>query len=485
MLLRCVILCLLIAMGKAWAFDAQMRQAEVYFEAKDFSRALSQYELLQGDHLPVWQRGIIDYDIGTVFLAQRQWDHALSSFEQAARDSPMPLVKQYLSINSALARLGIVHEDIKKIHSSSKIDDEDYRIPLHLLRQTLEDLDVAEKAGCTVALTKGAKECPSELAIQEVRRIADIYLGIVSRQYQNYQILILSQQGAVTEKSLKLALQHLDEYYQWSLGDLQDDSLSFLVYNLKEIQAHLSQEIPAQISEDLLQVQALLDKSRVALLAGKPILAHILLEVSYAMFVQAQQQFTSPSNQNAEAILKNALRDQQLALKINRLLKQAAGVETIPEENGDLALKYQMLAIQAIQKFNEAALQQQKNEFESRKQNQLPWNDILALVRDGAQEAMKAHELLTHHSHFEEATGFQETTIKKWKLALDKFHLGITEQQEPSPESEKESKESTSSIEQDKSLTDILKAMQEMENDDRSQPVFKSVPEAEGEKRPW
>jgi len=62
---------------------------------------------------------------------------------------------------------------------------------------------------------------------------------------------------------------------------------------------------------------------------------------------------------------------------------------------------------------------------------------------------------------------------------------GSSSQQEKTPSAEASAPSAEKPAAPDSSMNNILQRLQEMENDDRSNPQLKTAPSKEGEKRPW
>ena len=84
-------------------YPLQMRKAQAYLENQQFSQALALYQDLLQDSTMPWQRAILMYDIGTVFLEQGEWDKAAETFKAVSYDHELAPLLKYRVMHNMIA----------------------------------------------------------------------------------------------------------------------------------------------------------------------------------------------------------------------------------------------------------------------------------------------------------------------------------------------------------------------------------------------
>jgi len=181
------------------SLDRSMRQAEVYFEAGNYTQARSQYELLEGDYLAPWQQAIIAYDIATTWLAQDKWEEALAAFQNISlKNGELPLLQQRLTINMALARLRLAEQSLQKLANNSKVDEADYKASLMLLRQVLVDIEQARQASCKLYEAEGRSTCKASVEIEQMHAKTKNLLATLLQNTQVFRMHHMALQNGLT-----------------------------------------------------------------------------------------------------------------------------------------------------------------------------------------------------------------------------------------------------------------------------------------------
>lgn len=80
-------------------FQEQAKRAESYFLGKEFNKSAEVYEEILQEELSSAQRSVVYYNLGSVYLEQKNWDRALNCFQEVSveEDSPLPLLKGLFS----------------------------------------------------------------------------------------------------------------------------------------------------------------------------------------------------------------------------------------------------------------------------------------------------------------------------------------------------------------------------------------------------
>lgn len=288
---------------------------------------------------------------------------------------------------------------------------------------------------------------------------------------------------------------------------LQNLALQFLV----EIQALL--EIPLTKLEDK-QLDEIFQTAQRSLAAAlhsmqnnQPIQAKIYTEDARYQILLLSQNLNKTSKTSSQIILKRMIEAQGYALSLNRLRSSMEGIETPGLDIDQLIHRAQSQTVQPLQSFYQAVIDQQKKDLQSLNKDteaasQIPWDEALPPFETGMKLAQQAKELLAapdlHRRH--SIINIQEKTLAAWKEALANMQKKKksdikqkkeqqsaeqqpTEEKEPQPQPIQPEEQLMQEL-GGSSLNDVLRSLQEMENDDRSQPYFKTFGNKEVE-RPW
>lgn len=295
---------------------------------------------------------------------------------------------------------------------------------------------------------------------------------------------------ALKDKPLSAALQRLMVTYGTVLGQdpLQEMSLKALEKTQLRIHDLFGKDEIESLKAPYLEVEQYLTAGRQALSHGRQYQARIWVEAarnSLRLIIQQvlRQQLDKPLKQTAKMILENTLSEEQFSLRLSRLLQQAMGRETIPPEVENLIKQSQQHALQEAQKFIPAAIAQQKEEYSQEQHH--PWEEIIPIFINGQHAAESAKEKLTIDISPEDAVMLQEVAIKDWKEALDKLQSGTTGSPQKTVSSEAAAPSKRTQTDNQSKVNQVLRLVQEMENEDHSKPGFKTAPNGKGEERPW
>jgi len=577
-------------------FESTMHQAEVLFEAEDYGRAISLYEILLDRQLEPWQQATLKYNIGTAELAQGKWEQALSFFQDISGNDLSPLLKARLASNMAFARLMQAKDAAASFEkqSAGNQGQEAYSQVLFLFNQTLNTLTLAEHASCELGEAEGAKECIVPRDIIEMRKEAKIGLAHFLETYSSYRLAHLSLQGAAaallseTEALLKrlefLQNSSMDEslkiQYATAYVDVADTWLPLWSF-LKELEKKEKLEMESALKQaskdfisglDLMQkmrfeesqveikksnvflrdlLQAALDKTPLresvrqlsasydflleqdplqemtlngvvqlqenfgklletaqkpelnvgfqkaqgALESGKHafedfklIQAHMWIEIARASIQGLGSQLESPSENKAKTILEQAIRQEQLALSLNRLRQQMQGREPSTEEVDALPSEAQKETVKVANGFLAAAIAYQREIFEKKPPESAcqkhPWDEVIPLFTEGLNSAIRAADVLSQDvSRLRSVIPLGEMVLARWKEALSKLNAPtVSSQAEQEQQKKAEKAPSGTST---SSLNQVVRFIQEMEADDKSYSAIQESPAKSTVERPW
>ncbi|HEV8051487.1 MAG TPA: hypothetical protein VGP47_03260, partial [Parachlamydiaceae bacterium] len=309
-------------------------------------------------------------------------------------------------------------------------------------------------------------------------------------------------QKFISQSSAREVLQQLLITYGWAL--VKDPIQSVPLAQILEIQTSLEptikQNVDALLLEDYQKAQNYLTQSVQSLDESHPIKARLFAEVArfYIQGLLEQIDFT-PKTQ-ATTVLENAIAKQQFILLLNHLRDQVQESEKGITDIDHLMGELQISTLNAADQFPEVVLVHQIESFSamgneaSRCQCQ-PWDEVIPLFSEGYSKAELAERYMKI-DNFKDGTAvqaLQKTAIEKWKEALAKMRSKSSSKKESSQEEKQQENkpqskdQSMDKQQQDTKLNEILRRVQEMENDDRSTPQqVKTISgSTKGEERPW
>lgn len=332
-----------------------------------------------------------------------------------------------------------------------------------------------------------------------------------------------------SQEAFQDSISELNDFVQLVFGDQTADEIvqrilvsydlmllneplqSLALHSLMEIQALL--EIPLKKLEDkhLDEMFQTAQRSLAAALHSmqnnQPIQAKIYTEDARNQILLLSQHLNKTSKNSPQTILKRMIEAQEHALSLNRLRLSMEGIESPDPDIDQLIHRAQSQTVQSLQSFYQAVIDQQKEGLQPSNKDseaamQIPWDEVLPPFEAGVKLAQQARELLPAPDVYRRYSiiNLQEKTLAAWKEALanmqkkkksdikQKEELQSAEQQ---PAEEKEPQPQPIQPEEQprqepggSSLNDVLRSLQEMENDDRSRPYFKTSGNKEVE-RPW
>lgn len=206
-----------------------MRQAEAFYDVQEYSQARGIYQNILQESLQPWQRAIILYNIGTVFLADKQWDQAISTLQSVpVSDNPSPLLYYQVLHNLILAYIGKAQSQTLSNNPSQASD---------LFKKALDLFPPAEEAHCTVQKLKGYETC---IQLNDLRTLHDYIkqqLAFMLKKQESDAILQTSFQDGLTWllSAINNMSSHLDFISQPQLkGELKQHYLDLFIEEDKE-----------------------------------------------------------------------------------------------------------------------------------------------------------------------------------------------------------------------------------------------------------
>jgi hypothetical protein len=582
-------------------FGSDIQQAVVYDEAGDYSAARSQYENVLDRKLSSWQKAVLEYDIGTVFLNQGKWDEALVHYKNAQNEADIPVVLDYrLKSNRALARLMLANERMQALESNAEASDTEYTATIWLFRQVLDEINAANQAFCNLYRAEGGGGAcrsspePDEMEIEAKTQIARLlqsyrsyrishanllegiaallsgaegllgslsffqektlptdlvksYLAMYSsaaeswrplwealeekvHSSKNKEIASLfegAQKGFFTslsqmqrkdfstsQASVEKSIENLNGLLHQILGEnplealqrllvsyglvlvqdpIQETALLSLIKAQNDISNLAEKKLPQSALNDFTQAKNLLQAAEESLAAFKPIQTRMLVEMSQYYIKHLLQQI-GPLAKLPDEVLENAIANGELALNLNVLREQAQAHEEISELTLTLLPKAQQNTLKAAAPFIASAIAKQRELFSAADGNRLrcqksPWDEVIPLFVEGRNQAATAAQLLSQETIMpKSAAALQKKSLENWKDALAKLRSAqqqAKEQQAPTAKAAEAQQAQKIKPAEAAPQGDVIRLLQEMENDDRSKPEIKEAPANQREDRPW
>lgn len=179
----------------AQGLEVEMRHIQALAEAGDDERALRLYESVLED-VNGWQKAVVQYNIGTVWLAAGKPEKALESFRAiSAGDVDLPLLRQRLDANSALAQLMLAENQWRDVQAQPDSGAAGYIQAVISLREALESIATAARSACALSHAEGSATCEPLPEIEEMHGVAKHTLSDLLEAYFNYKLAHVTVQG--------------------------------------------------------------------------------------------------------------------------------------------------------------------------------------------------------------------------------------------------------------------------------------------------
>ncbi len=149
--------------------NQQMNQASRFVEANAYPQALETYQGLLEFPLDPFEKAVISYDIGNVYLEKGDWDRAVSQYQKILENKSFPpLIARPLYTNLAIAQYQRAKSLIEQMEKSASPADV-FKQSRFLFVDALDGLQQAYQADCALEKEEGRADCPSPLDLDELR----------------------------------------------------------------------------------------------------------------------------------------------------------------------------------------------------------------------------------------------------------------------------------------------------------------------------
>jgi hypothetical protein len=447
--------------------------AEAFFAAHAYEMASQFYDQKLSESPPQWQLPILLYNLGTIKLAQNQWNQAQKNFDAIKwNDLASPqLLPQLLAQQGVLELRQATSNDVEQKRYLIQSSQQYFRaakrascaiqqlqdplllscpLPFELnllsaqVNFELRQISHVQRAAllhihAATLLKKGLErllnfwEIPDQLELQNtyltyflqssqtLMPLWDILRPSGTEQiaaFENAFKFYLTALKALQQKDQKSAYQAIKEAKS-ALDSVENQVQEiWLDYHLLLTQSQLLLPALQQLKQKtLLENDVNLDQSIEALQKEQTWVARIFLTLSLYAFEDQFLQNTHP--QGPYAILQHALITGQRALNLNRLLQLAHRANMTPEIQPSI-VKLQQQAVTKADPFIAAALTQSKEAFSQLGQQscqQSTWEQTIPLFEKGYQSATLAADALDKNLA-QKALPEQETMVLAWQKAL-------------------------------------------------------------------
>lgn len=473
-------------------------KARAFFEAGDYPHAKSAYEDLL-DRLDGWKKEIVEYNIATTLQADGRLDEAISRFEVLGdQDIELPLLEQRLASNLALARTLQLEEQLNALKDQSKASTKDYNQIYLLFQSALQEINKASASWCKLQTVEGAPKCPQSYYLQQMERdVKERFHGFFE-EYSTYRLASLEKLLQEFPKSgpLKDAVKQLLAAYELVLinDPLQATDLSQILEVQTMLEERVKQSDPA-VMEEYGKSQKYLMSAIQSVSESHPIKAHLFAEVARFYLNEILENLDPIYKSKAGDVLENAIAKQGFLLLMENLKGQMSENEKDLGDVNSLMTELQFSVLKTADLFMDAVIAQQKEVFQAPAIGKdrcqcRPWDEVIPLFIQGYTHAERAYRHLEKGNvNLIGVKRLQKSAINKWKEALQKMRSSSVAQQkqeqQKQPEQMQPQKEQLQENRQNAKFNEILRMVQDMENDDRSQPQQLKSTGSKREDRPW
>ena len=186
-----------------------IRQADAYFEAKEYDRAFELYSSLLNENLAPWQVARLRYNLGTILMWKGEAEKAARQFAEVPFSvENTPYLTRALQTNLAILHFRMARAAL----SGEEGGMEAYSQAFFDLRTALGHVDRAERAECRLQEVKGNKGCEKRSDLKALREAIKNQYAIVLDHYGDAKIAEASPKEGIPYLIMgtNLAQSHLD-----------------------------------------------------------------------------------------------------------------------------------------------------------------------------------------------------------------------------------------------------------------------------------
>ena len=250
--------------------EESFKEAALWFQANDYSHAEEIYEGLLEGGLTAWEKEVVQYNLGTSFLADGKYGKAIEVLKNIVGADLHPLLGLKIKTNLSFSLLG--EADQFKKERIDQLEKSVYRY-----REALDEIGLALQADCFLQKIEGGSICHPDQNLKDLKTYAKVRYAAQLEQLMKLRIeqidwadgiplLILSLNQLMGEISL-LESQVSDENLKVSYGNLiakEAAAWQQLWESIKRKIANLNEEIFIQAKTDFDQGLLFLRKKEYA-----------------------------------------------------------------------------------------------------------------------------------------------------------------------------------------------------------------------------
>ncbi len=171
--------------------EENLKQAALFFDAGEFSRAQEIYESMLRDSLTPWQQAVITYNLANALIAQNKSGDALAYLKTIVLDkNPPPLLKARVEENTAIALLKLANsqanDSVPALEKS-----------VYLFLDVEHALENTAQAVCDLQIAEGAEKCLGSRSLNDLKVIAKKSYAQKIEQLQHLRINQASVEAGV------------------------------------------------------------------------------------------------------------------------------------------------------------------------------------------------------------------------------------------------------------------------------------------------
>lgn len=186
-----------------------IRQADAYFEAKEYDRSYELYSSLLKEKLAPWQQARLRYNLATILMWKGEAEKAAAQFAEVPYSiEETPYLARALLTNLAILNFRMARAAL----SSGGGGLESYSRAFFYLRAALGDVDRAEMADCRLQEVKGSSGCEMENDLKILRKAIKNQYAVVLDHFGDAKIAEASPKEGIPYliTGTNLAESHLD-----------------------------------------------------------------------------------------------------------------------------------------------------------------------------------------------------------------------------------------------------------------------------------
>lgn len=259
-----------------------MQQASAYAATQEYAQARELYQQLLQGTLEPWERAVVLFDMGTVWLQERNWDQAIATLKIVPfADYPTPLLSYRGKHNLILAYMGKA-SSVK----SGKEANENLQAALNLIPEL-------QRSYCALRMAQGMAECNPEEALSFLKTYIEQQLATVLQQRE-----VVGIESASFKEGASLLLQ-----------GIQDAVSHAKFLQFKELSEELRQRYRDLFLKEDQELLPLWQKLPQKIVQKDPYRSQRLklLDTARSQFLQGISQMKSGDDEESQKVLESAV----------------------------------------------------------------------------------------------------------------------------------------------------------------------------------